>query len=274
MHFVLAVPPARDLEAAARALASLAGGLAIDQRQTLLKNVPLIPLWSEDLAQVQAAADALRAAGLDAWALHERAMTAVPEIQSARLFALEPDALVTSDRIVQTRIAFADVLLILRARVDSQVQTLTETTKKANHVQTLLTGIPSRAKVTQERQTEGQQQAFALVYTATTAVRLPCDGMDFSGMGQHMQAGALANYQRLIELLVAACPQATFDPRLERVAGRLPVMPGDQKRMTAQQVKPGITKRESSLAYDNEDAVMRAARLLYLAERKRRLATR
>lgn len=270
MYFVLAVPPPRDVDAAARALAELLGGHALDRRQVLLKGVPFIVQWLETLDEAQATAVSLQNAGLEAHAWHERALEAVPAPLEARAFRFEADHFVVSDRHETVRIPLRDVMLVLRARTEHTLETSTETTKKKTHIAAMAMGLPiSKSKTTQERQREQDQTWFVLVYTATAAVRLPQLGMDYTGLGERMQATATANYQCLLDMLGAACPDARFDGRLERVAGRLASMPGEARRTTDRPDRK-TTVRAATLAFDNEDAVLRACRLLWLAERRRR----
>ncbi len=270
MHFVLAVPPARDVDAAARALAELLGGHALDRRQILLKGVPFIVQWTEALPEAQAMAVALQNAGLEAHAWHERALEAVPTPFEARAFRFDPDHLIVSDRRESVQIPLRDVVLVLRARTEHMVETSTETSQKKTNIAAMAMGLPiSKTKVTQERQREQDQAWFLLIYTATTAVRLPQLGLDYTGLGARMQATATANYKCLQDMLGAACPDATFDARLERVAGRLATMPGEARRTTDRPDRKTIV-RAATLALDNEDAVLRACRLLWLAERRRR----
>lgn len=270
MHFVLAVPPATDVDAAARTLANLLGGHAIDHKQVVLKGVPWIVTWRETLPEAQQIAHELSTAGLQAHAWHERALDAVPVPLEARAFRVADGILEVTDRRETLRIPTQDVLLILRARTEHETETRTETTQKKTSLAALAMGLPiSTNKVTQERQRDQDRAFFVLVYTATAAVRLGQLGLDFTGLGAAMQPTATGNYLALLDLLEQACPHATRDSRLEKMAGRLAVMPGEARNSTNKPDRK-TTVRATTLAHDNEDAVGRAAGLLWLAERRRR----
>jgi hypothetical protein len=254
VYFVLAVPPPTHLDAAARVMAERLGGHAIDQRQVLLKGVPWIVTWREDLADAQAFAQELSAAGLEAHAWHEKALEAVPVPLEARAFRVADGILEVTDRRETLRIAAKDVLLVLRARTEHETETRTETTQKKTNLAALAMGLPiSSSKVTQDRQRDQERAFFVLVYTATAAVRLSQLGLDFTGLGTAMQPTATGNYQALLAMLTGLCPHATFDSRLERMAGRLATMPGEVRNTTNKPDRK-TTVRAATTAHDNGTA--------------------
>ncbi len=272
MFFLLALPPCAQVDLAAQALGALTGTPAIDARQILLRGAPFIAQWLEDSGPAQVAAQALRDATLVNWPLHEDALARVPQALAARSFRFENDGLWASDRHTELVLPYSDILLIARMRSDQATETVTQTTeRKTNTLVMLTTGMPiGRTVTTTDRQKSAQNHYFSLVFTADAAVRLPCEGLDYGGLPGPAQASSFTNYTQLLTILAQKSPGAVVDARLERIAGKLQLQPGAPGHQRLEREGKSTKVRSQSLQFDNEDAALQAAHLLYLATRRQR----
>jgi hypothetical protein len=269
--FVLAMPPAADLERASQALARVLGGMAIDHRPPILRELPWIPVRGDDKAELDAIAADLTTAGLRARVLHERALAAVPDPLVAERFGLLDDALVVANRKQEARLPWREVILVSRARHQTTTTATTETTSRKASMAAMAVGVPIRSKQTEVERSQTTQVTYVgWVWTATAGVRLDQDALDYAGLGTGMEAGSIANWQALLRAVATRCPTATVDVRLERAGGRLNTAPVAMKR-DSNMPKRGTTVVATVQTAGNEDAITEAARLLWLAERVRRL---
>lgn len=276
-RFVLIVPPQTvggglptwDPSRAAAAMAAEFGGSPYDQRQVLLKNLPLATGWQSDTHVV---AQRLAAAGLEAWSLPASALDTLPVAVEARSFRLTDAGLeAIAQGGVSLTLPWPSVELVLRARTEFQVNATTETTKKKTNLAAMAIGLPigSKSTTVERNQTVGDTWFAVLCARRPNLVlRLTRDGLDYSGLGSAKGPGALVNYVTLLELVERRCPGARIDPRLEKAAGRIPPVPAEARRSVTKSGKTTVAEAVSNA--DNAEAVAFAGQLLWLAERLRR----
>ncbi len=276
MHFVLVAPGQADPAAASAALADTVGGGAYEHRQVLLRGLPFIAAWRDTPAQAHAVAATLTQAGLEAWAFDDAVLDHVPPVLDARAFRFAPDHLELLDRRgAATAVPLARVGLICRARALHASETTTETTRKKVRLGALAMGVPmSKSKTTREVDRTTEDEAFALLWSVgpDLCVRLSRDALDYEGLGDARVVSAQTNYLALLARLEAACPGARVDAALERAAGRVPPVPTQRLRDRTRHLRSSSVS--DTVAEDNTDAVLFAARLLYVVERARRARPR
>ncbi|MBI5611241.1 MAG: hypothetical protein HY902_20375 [Deltaproteobacteria bacterium] len=274
MYGILVIPPASDIQKAATVLAELAGGTAYDQRQKLLRNLPFLTAWSEQSVAVQRGANALREAGLQAWAISRAALDLLPDRIEVRSFARIAGGLELIGRTQSYRLKFEEIGLVLPCRADSgQTLTTTTVTRKVGLAQ-LAMGMPiPQKKVEVEQQKQFDQSFFCLLWPRRPGpdgdqlFELQAEGMDYGGLGGAKTASSTSNYLLLLDLLRQLAPSA-WDPRLERAGGKLaPIGVPARTSSDGQGTKTTVTTSGST--WDTEDAVVQCAHLLLLAAKVR-----
>ncbi len=279
MYGVLVVPPAGDAQKAANVLAELSGGTAYDQRQKLLRNLPFLAAWSEQSIVVQRGANALREAGLQAWAISRAALDLLPESIEVRSFSRFPGGLELVGRTESYRLKYEDIGLVLPCRADSgQTVTTTTTTKKVGLAQMAM-GIPIAKKTVEvEQQKQFDQSFFCLLWPRKVGnggdllFELQAEGMDYAGLDGAKTASSTKNYMALLDLLRQLAPSA-WDARLERAGGKLSPI-GVPPRSSTDRVSSKLSITTSAAGWDNENAVVQCAHLLLLAAKVREARAR
>jgi hypothetical protein len=280
MYALLIVPPPADLARAAEALASTLGGTVYDHRQTLLRGLPWLASWDPDLQQIRHRAAALQAAGLPTWPTSAAALALSPEVIDVRGFERLPDGLACRDRQRVWRLAWPDIAMVMPCRSDAGREvTETTTTRKVGLAQ-LAMGVPIARKHTEtEQKRELDQAFFCLVWAQVHGpdgpvdklLRFDAEGLDFTGLGPAMTASSTRNYQTLLGLLQSAAP-AAWEPRLERAGGRITAVLVPEGTSTDKRNR-NTTVTTQSAAWNNDDGVVQAAKLLVLARRLARIPT-
>jgi len=266
---LLIVPPAADVALAAEAMAGVLGGSAYDQRQILLKHMPLATGFQLDTAR---AARTLAAAGLPAWDLPARVLDTLAEVQEVRGFTL-------TDTTLEAKLARGESLslpwnaieLLLKARTSFEQTATTETTKRKTNLAALAIGLPiGGTKTTKEQSQQFGDTWFTLLCARRPGVvlRLGRDDLDYAGLGSAKGPGALVNYLRLLEHIEPRCQGAVRDPRLEKAAGRIAPVPAEARTSVTRSGKTRVA--EALASADNAEAIAFAGQLLWLAEKLRR----
>ncbi len=279
MYALLLVPPARDVDAAARELAALIGAAAYDQRQLLLRGLPWLAGWTDQLEPLRQNAARLRAVGVEAWPMARAALELPHELLDVRKFALSQEGLAVADRGGQgLRARWSEVGAVLPCRADAGQSVTTVTTTKKTSAVKLAMGVPVASKKVESDTSISQDSSFFCLLWLKRAephggdawLRFDSDGLDYSGLGQGKTASSTSNYLQLLQWLGRLAPHA-WDPRLERAGGRIapiPLPPRDVR----EQVSRSVSVASQARAWDTESAVLQAARLLVLAARMRAVA--
>ena len=275
MYGLLIVPPVTDINLAAPALAQQVGGTAYDQRQPLLRNLPFIAAWRDEVAPVRAMAQILVAAGVPAWPIAQAALEVGPPLLAARQFRIDARGITVASRQETAQILWRDVALALPCRADFGEATTTITTTKKQSLARLAMGVPIAGKKVETEQEKSIDHAFFCLVWAKTSqptghellVRLDREGMDFSGLGAAMTGSSTSNYLALLQRVQAAVGPA-WEPRLERAGGKIVPISGPP---VSNKVAPDrkTTVQTVGSSWETESGVMQAARLLMIAARLR-----
>ncbi len=272
MYGLLVAPPAPDVDRAALALAAALGGTAYDHRQPLLRNLPYVPTWKSTAEEVRALVGPLRSTGLPAFAIGRAALEVGPTLVNARGFSMAAAGLTVQGRTQALQLRWEDVGLALPCRADSgQARTVTTTTKKQT-VARLAMGVPfGGKKVETETERSIDHAFFCLVWARNcqpggdeALVRLDCEGMDYTGLGQHMTGSSTGNYLTLLRIIQGRVG-AAWDARLERAGGKVAPVPAPP--VSSRQVAGKVTTESVASSWDTEGAIMQTARLLIIAAR-------
>lgn len=279
MYAVLLVPPARDVDAAARELAAVVGAAAYDQRQLLLRGLPWLAAWDDNVEPVRQRAARLRTVGLEAWPMARAALDLPHQVLDARSFSLSQEGLAVADRAGQgLRARWSEVGAVMPCRADAGHSLTTVTTTKKTSAVKLAMGVPIASKKVESDTTQSlDNRFFCLVWLRRAEphggdawLRLDSDALDYAGLGQGKTASSTSNYLLLLQWLGKLAPHA-WDPRLERAGGRIAPIPLPP-RSSREQLSRSTTVASETRAWDTEPAVLQAARLLVLAARMRAAA--
>lgn len=274
MYGVLLVPPAADVDAAARELAQALGSSAYDQRQPLLRGLPWIAAWNEQVEPVRQLAARLRQSGLEAWPISQAALEMGADVLDVRTFSLSQSGLNVADRAGQSvQAAWADVAVVLPCRADVGQSVTTQTTTKKTSMVKLAMGIPLASKQTETAKNHSvESNFFCLLWLRKTQpdggeawLRLDSEGLEYTGLGQERTASSTSNYLLLLQWLQRLAPGA-WDARLERAGGKIapiPLPPRNSKDQVNRKTSVAVHARP----WETETAVLQAARLLVLANR-------
>lgn len=274
MYGVLLVPPAEDVDVAARALAQALGSSAYDQRQPLLRGLPWVVAWGEQVEPARELAGRLRAAGLQAWPISQAALEMDADVMDVRGFSLGPDWLSVSDRsgrVVQA--LWSDIGVVLPCRADLGQSVTTHTTTKKTSMVKLAMGVPIASKQVETAKSQSvESNFFCLLWLRTSQpassevwLRLDSDGLEYTGLGPERTASSTTNYLLLLQWLQRLAPSA-WDARLERAGGKIapvPLPPRNSKDQVNRKTSVAVHARP----WETESAVLQAARLLVLASR-------
>ena len=257
---VLARAPA-DPDGAARSLAEAAGLALAEARMRLAREPPaLLARLAPERADALAAG--LRAAGLAALALPDRAPTD-RDRTVAHAFSLEPAGLGCTPRFGEPlRIAWGDVLAVLRGiRATRSESEHTEVSKRLSVGTAVATGglKLTRTESRTVRSSEETTEQVILVYARDGRVAALAEReLDFSCLGPGMQPSSTANMAELARRLRERAPGAFHDDRLLRLGRRpLPFVAGGES--TSRTASATATRADTAGALDLLAEAMRQA---------------
>ena len=274
MYGVLIVPPPADVDLAARELAFALGSTAYDQRQPLLRGLPWVVAWGDQVESARELAGRLRATGLQAWPISQAALEMNVDLIDVRSFSASVEGLSVADRVGrQAQAGWNDVGVVLPCRADLGQTVTTQTTTSKTSMVKLAMGVPLPSKQVETAKSHSvQSNFFCLVWLRSCQpggnevwLRLDSDGMEYTGLGQERTASSTANYLLLLQWLQRFAPSA-WDARLERAGGKIapvPLPPRDSNDQVNRKTSVAVHAR----SWETESAVLQAARLLVLASR-------
>jgi len=276
MFAVLLVPPAPDLEQASDLLAQGLGGVAYDHRQTLLRNLPTLVGWSEEIDAPNALAESLRAVGVAAWTVGRSTLELAPEVRSAKMIAIGAPALAVAFKAgPPLRVSWSHVGLVMPCRAQRGSETQTATTISKVNIAALAAGLPISSKKTSvETDKVVEDRMFCLIWVREPDLLLHCERetMDYAGLGPEKTESSTTNYLLMLKKLEHAAPNA-WEPRLEKAGSRIATLAGPSSR-SSEQIGRKTTAETTRTSWDNSSAVEQAARLLILAARLRDVSER
>ncbi len=274
MYGVLLVPPALDVDAAAQALAQALGSSAYDQRQPLLRGLPWVVAWGEQVEPARELAARLRALGLQAWPISQAALEMDADVLEVRTFSLSQAGLSVADRAGRAlQASWTEVAVVLPCRADQGQSVTTQTTTKKTSMVKLAMGVPLPSKQTETAKSHSvDSNFFCLLWLRASRpsggeawLRLDSEGLEYSGLGPDRTASSTSNYLLLLKWLQQMAPTA-WDTRLERAGGKIapiPLPPRSNKEQVNRKTSVAVQARP----WETETAVLQAARLLVLANR-------
>ena len=202
----------------AQALASNLGSTPYETRMLLLPGLPAIVLISPDKARALELLANLRQRGHHALAFDASAVVSSSAMQLMRRFRLEDDAIV-AEKPDEGRLAYDDVLVMLRATHDTRFEQTTEhSERKFSAGRAMLTGglvvTKKESSTSVARSQERHEVLYLFRRSGQTPWLLPDSGPHYTWLGDRMASTERANFLTVVDMLRERTPGATYDDRL------------------------------------------------------------
>ncbi len=202
------------------ALAPHLGQTAYDLRLLLAGALPNVVLRTSDLPRAQAVLGVLRGAGHGAVACDLDRVASADALIVPRDFSFEADAFsATVPGAGPVRLAYAEVLALVRATHDTSQEITTETKEtKLSLARAAMSGGLSFSKtvVKRERSLDAEREQVLYVFTRSGEGHLLLreQRLRYTGLGERVGRTLLENFNTTVELFRAHAASAYFDDRL------------------------------------------------------------
>jgi hypothetical protein len=213
-------------DALAVRLAAVLGRTLLEARSRVSapEGGPAVLATFAEARAAAAYADELRSRGFEVLVLPPEGL----ETESARFlvrsFSLGPESLTAQSRQGSIEIPWPDVRLLLRGAT-REVRTRTQTVQRRELSigRAIATGgllVSKPVKVTRQ-ETEIVHEGFLHLYPqAGPPLVFRQSVLNYAGLGAELRHSVGANFQRLVTVLRAACPEGVFDERLATPPGQ------------------------------------------------------
>ena len=199
---------------------------AYDARMRMAGALPAVLESTPDAARAEALRARFAELGHGVVACDAQRVVTLAHAPDARQVAFEEDAFVCTPRGgAPIRVAYPELLALVRARTRSDLETTTEkTTKKFSLGAAAISGgLVMRKKETRIETASARsehQELYVFQRTARDTLILVDDRLDYAGLGQRKGRTTIESFQALCDLFVERAPDALFDDRMVRAPRR------------------------------------------------------